>query len=112
MKMPLFFKHKAKLIDAEGNCLTVVETPKKNGNSWLKALIPVAILAVGGLIGYGQLKERVDTTKVKADRLETVVLDTTLKQAKIEEALLSIKELLKEMREEQRELRKDIQKRR
>ena len=107
MKFPFLRKQQSE------NSEEVVVVQKSNGmNGWLKALIPVAILAVGGLIGYGQLKERVDTTKVKADRLETVVLDTTLKQAKIEEALMSIKELLKEMREEQRELRKDIQKRR
>ena len=107
MKLPFLRKQLAE------NPEEVVVVQKSNGvNGWLKALIPVAILAVGGLIGYGQLKERTDTTKVRTDKLETVVLDTTLKQAKIEEALLSIKELLKEMREEQRELRKDIQKRR
>lgn len=80
-------------------------------NGWLKALIPATILAVGGLIGYGQLKERVDTTKFKAEKLEAIVMDTAKEQAVTRQMLLDIKELLKEIKDEQKEFRKQMERR-
>jgi len=109
MNIP-FLKRRAKLIDADGNCIAVVEVPKKNNHGWLKALIPIAIMIAGGLIGYGQLKERVDTLKVETNDMKKELADTSKRQAAMEEMFKYIAKSLDEIKANQEKLRDKIEK--